>query len=143
VGGKIDEVPVTHHARRFGRSKYGISRTVRVVLDLLTVKFLLRYSMGPMQIFGKMGALVGLPGLFVLAFIVLAHLSFRLFGTAFAAELVKRPFWIMTSFMLIFFGVQFICMGLIAELLIRTWHESQGKPIYVIRETFHSSQDAA
>ncbi len=138
VGGELDEVVVNHHPRRFGKSKYGISRTFRVVLDLLTVKFLLHYSMGPIQLFGKIGGLFGIPGLLMLAVMIGGNLSYHLFGTDFASTLVKRPFWIMTAFMLVFFGVQFISMGLLAEMQIRTYHESQDKPIYVIRETFDS-----
>jgi glycosyltransferase involved in cell wall biosynthesis len=139
VGGRIDEVEVGHHSRRFGQSKYNIFRTVRVVLDLLTVKFLLRYSKGPMQMFGKIGLSAGVAGLLLLLGMVLANASYHLLGTHVGAFLIKRPFWVMTSFMLIFFGIQFISMGLLAELQIRTWHESQGKPTYVIRETVESS----
>jgi glycosyltransferase involved in cell wall biosynthesis len=134
VGGRVEEVPVNHHARRFGKSKYGIGRTARVLLDLLTVKFLLQYSKGPMQIFGKLGLLFGVPGLVLILGMVLGHVSYLLWETQAGAWLVKRPFWIMTAFMLVFFGIQFICMGLLAELQIRTWHESQGRPVYTIRE---------
>lgn len=135
VGDKIDEVVVNHRPRRFGTTKYGISRTFRVVLDLITVKFLLRYSMGPMQMFGKIGAVFMLPGLAVLAFVVLGQLSFLLFGTEFASGLVKRPFWIITPAMLIFLGMQFFSMGLLAEVQTRTYHESQNKRTYVVSET--------
>ncbi len=138
AGGRIEEVVVNHRARRFGKSKYGISRTLRVVLDLITVKFLLHYSKGPMQMFGKLGGLFGVPGLLMLFVMVAANASYRLFGTELGATLIKRPFWVMTSFMLIFFGMQFISMGLLAEMQIRTYHESQNKPIYVIRETVES-----
>jgi len=138
VGGRVEEIEVNHHPRLRGKSKYGIGRTARVVLDLITVKFLLRYSKGPMQIFGRLGLWFGGIGTLMLLFMIAAHLSFLAFGTEFAAELVKRPFWIMTSFMLIFFGVQFIGMGLLAEIQIRTWYESQSKPIYVIREKAES-----
>jgi len=136
VGGTVVEVPVNHRARRFGRSKYGISRTLRVVLDLITVKYLLRYSQGPMQVFGKIGAIIGLPGILLFAFMILAHASYLAFGTAFGAELVKRPFWLITSFMLVLTGVQFVCMGLLAEVMTRVYHESQAKPTYAVRETF-------
>jgi len=138
VGGSLDEVVVTHHPRRFGTSKYGISRTIRVILDLFTVKFLLHYSMGPIQLFGKLGGLFGIPGLLMLAVMALGNLSYQIFGTEFASDLVKRPFWIMSAFMLIFFGVQFVSIGLLAEMQIRTYHESQDKPIYVIKETVES-----
>jgi glycosyltransferase involved in cell wall biosynthesis len=138
VGGRIGEMEVNHRPRMFGKTKYGIGRTFRVVLDLITVKFLLHYSKGPMQMFGRIGAFFGVPGVLMLLIMVGGNLSYNLFGTTFAAGLVKRPFWLMTAFMLIFFGVQFITMGLLAEIQIRTYHESQNKPIYVIRETVES-----
>ncbi len=142
VGGSVDEVVVGHHPRRFGKSKYGLSRTLRVILDLITVKFLLHYSRGPMQMFGKLGALFGVPGLLLIVFMVAANGSYLLFGTHLGAGLIKRPFWVMTSFMLIFFGMQFISIGLLAEVQIRTYHESQGKPIYVVREIVESAESA-
>ncbi|MBL7115309.1 MAG: glycosyltransferase family 2 protein [Kiritimatiellae bacterium] len=134
VGASVTEIEVNHRPRMFGTTKYGISRTLRVILDLITVKFLLRYSTHPIQIFGKIGLGLGAPGVLMLMFVVLAHLSFLCFGTQFAAELIKRPFWVFTPFMLILFCTQFISMGLLAEIQIRTYHESQSKPIYVIRE---------
>jgi glycosyltransferase involved in cell wall biosynthesis len=135
VGGSVAEIPVNHSAREFGQSKYGISRTMRVVLDLMTVKFLLRYSTHPIQIFGKVGMMFGIPGFAMLLIMLLGQLSYIVFGTSLAAGLVKRPFWVITSFMMILFCVQFISIGLLAELQIRTYHESQGKTTYVIRET--------
>jgi len=137
VGGELDEVAVSHNPRQFGKSKYGISRTLRVVLDLLTVKFLLRYSTHPIQIFGKVGMFFGIPGALLLATMLFAHLGYNL-GMDSLAGLVatfKRPAWIITPFMLILFCLQFISMGLLAEVQIRTYHESQSKPIYVIKET--------
>lgn len=135
VGGSLSEVVVSHHPRRFGTSKYGIGRTVKVILDLVTVKFLLRYSTRPIHIFGKWGLNFGCLGLLMLIFMAAANLSHRFFGTDFCSELIKRPFWVITPFMLLFFGLQFISIGLLAEIQIRTYHESQEKPIYVIRET--------
>ena len=89
---------------------------------------------------GKLSAAVGgfefmLPGLLMLLFMIGANASYHLLGTDFGADLIKRPFWIMTAFMLIFMGMQFISIGLLAEIQIRTYHESQGKPIYVVRDT--------
>jgi glycosyltransferase involved in cell wall biosynthesis len=141
VGGTVEETVVNHRARSFGTSKYGISRTFRVLLDLLTVKFLLRYSTGPIQMFGKLAALVGVPGLAMLGFMVAANASYHLFGTELGATLIKRPFWIMTAFMLVFMGLQFILLGLLAEIQIRTYHEAQGKRIYVIREIVEPSPE--
>jgi len=134
VGAKIDEVVVNHHPRRFGKSKYGLSRTTRVILDLMTVKFLLRYSTRPIQIFGKLGLLFAVPGSLMLVLVILGHLSFLAFDTQLGADLIKRPFWLITPFMLVLFGMQFISVGLLSELQTRTYHESQGKPIYVIKE---------
>lgn len=139
VGGRIEEVEVSHYPRRFGQSKYGLSRTVRVILDLVTVKFLLRYSTGPIQMFGKIGALFFAPGLLMFALMIGGNLLYRITGQPnIADDLVKRPFWIMSAFMFIFFGTQFVSMGLLAEMQIRTYHESQNKPTYVIKETVES-----
>ncbi len=138
VGGSIAEVEVNHHPRRFGQSKYGISRTFRVILDLMTVKFLLRYSHRPIQMFGKIGLFFGIPGLLLLALMLISHLGYNLAGIESLGGLVtifKRPAWIITPFMLILFSMQFISMGLLAEIQIRTYHESQSKPTYVIKET--------
>ena len=135
VGGAISEIPVDHQPRRFGKSKYGISRTLRVVLDLITVKFLLKYSTRPIQIFGKIGLILGSLGAIWLITMMGLHILFKFgIGTEAMAKLIKSPFWVTTSFMLIFFGVQFLSMGLLAEIQIRTYHESQNKPIYVIKE---------
>lgn len=126
VGGKIGEVEVSHYPRKFGRSKYGIGRTIRVILDLITVKFLLSYSASPMQIFGLIG--LGSGGL---GFLWMVYLVFqRLFM---GIPLGGRPA-LLLSVMLVFLGIQFISIGLLGELLIRTYHESQKKPIYAIRE---------
>ena len=139
VGGSIVEVEVNHHQRQFGKSKYGISRTTRVVLDLLVVKFLMDYGKGPIQIFGKLGLLFAVPGLAILFALMLGNALYWCFGVfPEAVVLVKRPFWIVTPFVLIIFGVQSISIGLLAELQTRTYHESQDKPIYVIKETFES-----
>ena len=133
AGASVDEVVVSHHPRRFGTSKYGISRTIRVILDLFTVKFLLHYSTGPIQLFGKFASLFAVP-----AFLMLLLLAGdRLFGW-FDPYLLKRPFWVITPLMLLAFAVQFVSMGLLAEMQIRTYHESQDKPIYVIKETVES-----
>lgn len=138
VGGKISEVVVNHRPRTAGTSKYGISRTYKVLLDLMTVKFLLRYSHHPIQMFGKIGMSFGLPGIALFLTMMASHIGYTLFGIEALAGLVtvfKRPAWIITTFMLMLFFMQFISMGLLAEIQIRTYHESQSKPIYVIKET--------
>ncbi len=140
VGGRICEIVVKHHPRRFGTSKYGISRTGRVILDLMTVKFLLRYSTHPIQIFGKIGMLFGIPGILMLFGIFFAHIGYNcgIESLAGVVEIAKRPGWILLPFMLVLFFTQFLSMGLLAEIQIRTYHESQDKPIYVIKEIVDS-----
>lgn len=136
VGGATAEAVVSHRPRVHGRSKYGIGRTLRVVLDLVTVKFLLRYSSHPIQIFGKLGLLTGIPGILMLVAYLCGHIGYWA-GMEFLAPLVeisKRPIWLITPFMLVLFCMQFISIGLLAEIQIRTYHESQNKPTYVIRE---------
>jgi glycosyltransferase involved in cell wall biosynthesis len=129
-GVRIEEREVTHHPRRHGRSNYGISRTIRVLLDLLTVKFLISYSTRPLQIFGLLGAGMGLLGTIICAW--LAYL--RLFGNQSIAD---RPM-LLLGVLLIFTGVQLLTLGLLAEMQARTYHESQNKPIYVIRDILES-----
>ncbi len=140
VGGKVVEVPVNHHARQFGTSKYGISRTTRVVLDLITVKFLLRYSTGPMQILGKIGLQLGFWGMLILGMIFGLNVIANLTGAEFwGYDLVKRPVWPIMGFMLVGFGIQFVGLGLLSEMMIRTYHESQNKRTYAIREEREAS----
>lgn len=139
VGGTIDEVPVRHHARKFGKTKYGISRTLRVVLDLMTVKFLLSYSTRPIQVFGRFGLAFG-----ALALVLLAVLGLDVAtGPWSGSYLIKRPFWVITPLMFLGFALQFLIMGLLAELMTRTYHESQDKPIYTVREIVTSADLAA
>ena len=126
MGVRVGEIPVSHHPRRFGKSKYDLSRTVRVLLDLLTVKFLLSYSTRPMHIFGLMGTMF-----FAVGTIIAAYLSFiRLF---LGSPIANRPL-LLLAILLIFVGVQLLTMGLLGELTIRIYHEAQGKKIYMIRE---------
>jgi glycosyltransferase involved in cell wall biosynthesis len=140
VGGKVVEVPVNHHARQFGTSKYGIGRTTRVVLDLITVKFLLRYSTGPMQILGKIGLQLGFWGMLILGMIFGLNAVANITGGEFwGYDLVKRPVWPIMGFMLVGFGIQFVGLGLLSEMMIRTYHESQNKRTYAIREEREAS----
>jgi glycosyltransferase involved in cell wall biosynthesis len=127
VGAKVAEIEVAHHPRRFGRSKYGISRTMRVILDLMTVKFLLSYSTKPIQLFGKLGVYTLAAAIFSGG----ATLYMKLFEHM---SMNRNPLLILTAFLL-FMGVQFIVLGLLAEVNARTYYEAQGKPIYVVRET--------
>lgn len=136
VGGSVEEVVVTHHARQFGKSKYGISRTFRVILDLMTVKFLLQYSTRPIQIFGRIGLVFAGLACAMLTGMAVDRLFHHGVNYVF---LVKRPFWVITPMMFFAFCIQFISMGLLAEMQIRTYHESQGKRIYVIKDQASSS----
>jgi glycosyltransferase involved in cell wall biosynthesis len=126
LGVRIVELVVNHRARVHGRSKYGLGRTVRVILDLMTVKFLLSYATRPLQIFGLLGILMGGAGIFIMGW--LAYL--RLFAYQ---SIANRPL-LLFGVLLVFTGVQLITLGLLAEMQVRTYHESQDKPTYVIRE---------
>ncbi len=132
-GVTIAEVVVNHRARRYGRSKYGIGRTIRVILDLLTVKFLLSYSTRPLQIFGLVGLAMGLPGSLILAWLAYVRLTGQ-------EAIGNRPL-LLFGILLVFTGVQLVTLGLLAELQSRTYHESQNKSIYVIREIRQSGED--
>ena len=125
-GVSIAEVVVNHRARRHGSSKYGISRTVRVILDLLTVKFLLSYSTRPLQIFGLVGLAMGLLGAIVTGWLAFVRLTGQ-------QAIGNRPL-LLFGILLVFTGVQLVTLGLLAELQARTYHESQNKPVYVVRE---------
>jgi glycosyltransferase involved in cell wall biosynthesis len=132
MGVNISEVVVNHRRRVHGRSKYGISRTVRVILDLVTVKFLLSYSTRPLQIFGLIGLPMGLIGAGISGWLAYQ----RLFGYQSIAD---RPL-LLLGILLIFTGLQLVTIGLLAEMQARTYHESQDKPTYVIREVRESPQ---
>ncbi len=126
VGARVGEMPVRHHPRLHGTSKYGISRTMRVVLDLMTVMFLLTYSTKPIQLFGKWG----IYSLFAGSVTGFLTVYMKLFENT---SMNRNPLLILTAFLL-FMGVQFITLGLLGELNARTYYEAQGKPIYVVRE---------
>ena len=127
VGAKITEVEVHHHPRRFGKTKYGLERTFKVVLDLFTVKFLINYAHKPMRVFGGVGLLLILASAIMLFYLLVRRLFFVI--SAFSSP------WLIMCVMFMIMGFQSILMGLIAELLARTYHESQGKSTYTIRKT--------
>lgn len=136
MGVRIAEVVVHHRPRREGTSKYGLSRTIRVVLDLLTVKFLLSYSTRPLQMFGLIGMVLAGTGLAITAWLAVQRLVFE-------QAIGDRPL-LLLGILLLFLGVQFVTLGLLAELQTRTYHESQDKPTYVIREILETpAEDAA
>jgi len=132
MGVSIAEVPVNHRPRRAGKSKYGISRTPRVLLDLITVKFLLSYVTRPIQIFGKWGLAAGAAG-FLLA---LYYTVMRLFWA--------EPMWgkpgVILAVLLMFIGVQLISIGLLGEMQMRIYYETQDKPIYTVRKVLNREE---
>lgn len=135
MGVSVTEVPVRHHPRRFGQSKYGISRTSRVILDLITVRFLLSYSTRPIQIFGGLGLVSLTVG-------VLLGLYLTFVKLILGQDIGSRPL-LLLAVLLMLVGVQFVGMGLLGELVVRTYYESQGKPIYAVREVLaHEEQGA-
>jgi len=133
-GANVTEMAVNHRPRLAGESKYGIDRTLRVILDLITVKFMLKYSTRPMQLFGKWGIWTIVLG----ALSGAATLYMKWFD---GLSMNRNPLLILTAF-LFFSGVQFLVSGLLAEIITRTYHETQDKPIYAIRETVNVGDTA-
>ncbi len=126
VGSKILEVPVQHHPRKFGKAKYGLERTFKVILDLLTVKFLSFYANKPIYLFGGAGLILIIVSTLTLIYLAVRRIFWEI-------PVLESPFFQMAT-MIFILGVQSILMGLIAELLVRTYHESQDKPTYTIRK---------
>jgi glycosyltransferase involved in cell wall biosynthesis len=125
-GARVTEIPVEHHARTMGKSKYGIERTLKVVFDLMTIKFMASYQTKPIYVFGSFGMLA-----FAISFLAGFYAVFlKIFHRA---DFVQTPLPILTIVMFAV-GIQFVLMGLLAEMLVRTYHESQAKPIYAVRE---------
>jgi glycosyltransferase involved in cell wall biosynthesis len=125
AGARVTEIPVDHHARTMGKSKYGISRTIKVVFDLMTIKFMASYQTKPIYVFGTFGILA-----FLLAAIAgVWAIILKFYGISF----IQTPLPVVTVVMLAI-SVQFFLMGLLAELSVRTYHESQDKAIYAVRE---------
>jgi glycosyltransferase involved in cell wall biosynthesis len=125
-GVRIAEVETTHHPRLRGKSKYGISRTMKVVLDLITVKFLQSFSTKPLQFFGPIGLLSGALGFFISLYLSID----KMFS---GKDIGGRPLLLLGA-LLIIVGIQFIGMGLLGEMMVRVYHETQKKPIYVIKK---------
>jgi glycosyltransferase involved in cell wall biosynthesis len=133
-GAQIAEIKVNHRPRVRGESKYGISRTLRVVLDLLTVKFLSSYSTRPAHIFGPLGVISGLTGFAFALYLSVEKLVYH-------RSIGNRPL-LLLAILLIFIGFQFVTMGLLGEMLARTYHESQDRPVYVVGEVLQSGGKA-
>jgi glycosyltransferase involved in cell wall biosynthesis len=128
VGARITEMEVAHHPRRHGRSKYGLSRTTSIILDLMTFLFLQRYSTKPIRLFGGVGSLLFCLGVLTGLFVLYRRI---IWGGVWISPMI------LISFLFITMGVMFILLGLIAEIIIRTYHESQKKPIYAIKSTMN------
>jgi len=131
-GAQVAELKVNHRPRLHGASKYRVTRTLRVVLDLMTVKFLSSYSTRPAHVFGPIGVISGLTG-----FVFALYLTAQKF--LYDVSIGSRPL-LLLSILLIFIGIQFVTMGLLGEMLARTYHESQGRTIYVIGEVLQGGQ---
>jgi dolichol-phosphate mannosyltransferase len=125
-GARIAELPVCHHARQFGRSKYGLWRTFRVLMDLLTIWFMKKFLTRPMHVFGLLGLFAMFLGIVIGGYLTFVKL-------ALGETIGNRPLLIL-AVVLLLTGVQLFSFGLLAELLMRTYHESQGRPIYRVRE---------
>lgn len=130
MGIQVAEIPVNHHPRKFGQSKYGLGRTIKVMLDLVTVKFLLDYATRPIQIFGLLGFLSFISGSGLGIYLATLRIFFN-------QPLGDRPI-LLLAVLLVVLGVQLLTMGLMGEMIIRTYHETQGKPIYMIRDLMGS-----
>ena len=126
MGVSVAEIPVNHRPRQHGSSKYGISRTLRVLLDLITVKFLLSYATKPLRIFGTVGFMSSLIGFGLAVYLSVDKLILK-------HSLSDRPL-LFLAILMILVGIQFISMGLLGEMMVRIYHEGQNKPIYVIKE---------
>src|ERR687889_219164 len=125
VGARVTEIPVRHHPRTMGKSKYGLSRTFKVMLDLMTIKFMASYHTKPIYVFGMFGF-----SSFVISLVAFVWAVLRKLG---GESFIRNPLFTITIVMFAV-GVQFILMGLLAEMLVRTYHESQDKTIYAVRE---------
>ncbi len=137
AGGRVTELPVAHYARTAGQSKYGLSRTIKVVFDLVTIKFMASYLTKPIYLFGGAG---------LVSFIVSALASGLAFLMKFAdwphhADFIQTPLPVV-ALVLFALGVQFFLMGLIAEMVVRTYHEAQDKPIYTVKARFNFEDEA-
>ena len=132
VGARVTEIPVRHHPRTMGKSKYGLSRTFKVMLDLMTIKFMASYHTKPIYVFGMFGF-----SSFIISAVAFLWALFRKLG---GESFIRNPLFTITIVMFAV-GVQFILMGLLAEMLVRTYHESQAKTVYAVRERLGFKDD--
>jgi len=136
AGGRVTEIPVTHHPRAAGKSKYGLSRTVKVIFDLITIKFMASYMTKPLYVFGWAGLLA----FAISAISALLAVAFKLASGRHHADFIQTPLPVLAMIMLVL-GIQLFLMGLIAEMSVRTYHESQGKAIYTIKKKINFEHD--
>jgi glycosyltransferase involved in cell wall biosynthesis len=135
VGARVVEVPVRHHARKYGRAKYGLERTLKVVLDLFTVKFLTSYAAKPIYLFGGTGLAMIAGSFLVLVVLLVRRLTLN-------EHMIRSPL-LLLSVLLVILGAQAILMGLLAELMVRTYYESQAKPPYAVRRVINPARRKA
>lgn len=128
AGGRVTEIPVAHYPRTAGQSKYGLSRTIKVVFDLVTIKFMASYMTKPIYVFGWAGVLAFAISVFSAVFACLMKFA----SWPKHADFIQTPLPVLAMVMLVL-GIQLFLMGLIAEMLVRTYHESQNKPIYTVK----------
>jgi len=133
AGARVTEIPVRHYARRYGKAKYGLSRTFKVILDILAVRFLMSFATRPIQIFGFLGLASFLVGTAMLAYLAVVRLFLL-------QPIGDRPLTLL-GILLTMLGVQLVTTGLLAEIVTRTWYESQGKRIYTVREELPRCED--
>ena len=133
AGARVTEIPVDHHARTMGKSKYGISRTIKVVFDLMTIKFMASYGTKPIYVFGTFGMLAFFASVIAGLYAVFMKVANLIGLPQFHADFVETPLPVL-SIVMFAISIQFFLMGLLAELLVRTYHESQNKAIYSVRE---------
>jgi dolichol-phosphate mannosyltransferase len=136
AGARVTEIPVAHYPRVAGKSKYGLSRTIKVVFDLVTIKFMASYLTKPLYAFGWAGMLA-----FAMSFLsALLAVLMKYVGWPHPATFIQTPLPVLAMVMLVL-GIQLFLMGLIAEMLVRTYHESQGKPIYTIKTKINFEEE--
>jgi glycosyltransferase involved in cell wall biosynthesis len=133
AGARVTEIPVDHHARTMGKSKYGISRTIKVVFDLMTIKFMASYQTKPIYVFGTFGVIALFVSILAGLYAVFMKIAARIGFPRMQADFIETPLPVLTIVMFAI-ALQFFLMGLLAEMMVRTYHESQDKAIYAVRE---------
>ncbi len=141
AGARVTEIPVDHHARTAGKSKYGISRTIKVIFDLMTIKFMAEYHTKPIYVFGSFGMLAFAASILAGLYAIFLKFANLLGLPQYHADFVETPLPVL-SIVMFAISIQFFLMGLLAELLVRTYHESQDKAIYAVREKSGWNADA-